>query len=84
MRMNEAVERMAAALHELCQPLTALQCKLEMGLAQCESGQDAATVRAAMRDAELECSRMFGVVGKMRVSVRDARQALGDDAKGAA
>jgi hypothetical protein len=44
----------AAGLHDLCQPLTTLQCRLEVGLM--DATPEALT--DAIRDALQECSRM--------------------------
>jgi hypothetical protein len=55
-------ERMDAALHGLCQPLTVLQCRLAMG--ELVGGMD--TLRQAIADALVECTRVNLAVGLMR------------------
>ena len=49
-------------LHDLCQPLTILQCKLELGLLK--GSQEAAN--AAMADGLRECIRLNRAVNTMR------------------
>jgi len=57
-----AMERMGRALHDLCQPLTTLQCRLEMA----ELDDSAEAYRAAVELGLAECGRIAVVVGKMR------------------
>jgi hypothetical protein len=59
---NGTIERIEQALHDLCQPLTVLQCKLELGLLS--GGEDA--IHAAMRDGLHECRRLNASVVAMR------------------
>jgi hypothetical protein len=54
--------RMDDALHELCQPLTVLQCRLAMG--ELIGDQDA--MRSAIAEALVECTRINLAVGLMR------------------
>jgi hypothetical protein len=54
--------RMDHALHELCQPLTVLQCRLAMG--ELIGGQDA--MRDAITEALVECARINLAIGLMR------------------
>lgn len=54
--------RMDDALHELCQPLTVLQCRLAMG--ELIGDQDA--MRDAIAEALVECTRINLTVGLMR------------------
>ena len=57
-------ERLAAsAIHRLCQPLTALQCTLELGL---DRGEDAASLRDAMADSLRECVRTIAMLNVFR------------------
>ena len=57
-------ERLAAsAIHRLCQPLTALQCTLELGL---DRGEDAASLRGAMADSLHECVRTIAMLNVFR------------------
>jgi hypothetical protein len=58
----EFVERMDVALHDLCQPLTVLQCRLAMG----QLIGEAETMREAIREALQECARLNKTVGTMR------------------
>ena len=44
---------MEVALHDLCQPLTVLQCKLELGLMSGETGGDAG--RRSWMDCRVQC-----------------------------
>ncbi|MBN9615908.1 MAG: hypothetical protein BGO25_17415 [Acidobacteriales bacterium 59-55] len=55
------------ALHGLCQPLTVLQCRLAMGeLAGGELVGGMDTLRQAIADALVECTRVNLAVGLMR------------------
>jgi hypothetical protein len=56
------ISGMEAVLHDLCQPLTILQCKLELGLLK--GDQEAAN--AALRDGLRECTRLNVAVNTMR------------------
>ena len=53
---------MEVALHDLCQPLTVLQCKLELGLLK--GGEEA--VHEAVRDGLRECKRLNAAVMTLR------------------
>jgi len=58
----DLAERLDAALHGLCQPLTVLQCRLAIG----ELVGEPDTMRAAIREALQECSRLNQTVDTMR------------------
>jgi signal transduction histidine kinase len=60
------MECIAAALHDLCQPLTALQCSLDLGQMQ----DDTQSMRASMEGALQECARLRVAVARMRTMVR--------------
>ena len=65
------LDEMGQALHDLCQPLTTLQCRLELaGLV----GTMEAYREAAAAGLE-ECSRLVETVGSMRETLRAARMA---------
>jgi hypothetical protein len=65
---RERMKQMGTALHDLCQPLTTLQCRLEIaGLA---GTQDA--YREAVDLGLVECARLVEAVGRMREIVRAA------------
>ena len=66
-----AMERMSQALHDLCQPLTTLQCRLE--IAQRNGTQE--DYRDAVKLGLVECDRLVEGVGVMREIVRSARLA---------
>ena len=70
---DAVLEEMGQALHDLCQPLTTLQCRLEMaGLV--------GTMEAHREAVDLgleECSRLVTSVGLMREILQAAR--LGGD-----
>jgi hypothetical protein len=59
---EEGMERMDRALHDLCQPLTTLQCGLEI------AGQTGTpeAFREAVEVGLRECARLAQVVGSMR------------------
>lgn len=61
-RPNDALEQMHADLHALCQPLTALQCRLEIGRML---GHDSA-LQEAVDGGLVETRRMFEVIERMR------------------
>ncbi len=52
----------SSALHRLCQPLTALQCTLELGLMRSDAGE----LRSAMGDALGECVRAIAMLSSFR------------------
>lgn len=70
MDLEEARQRLLAAmhrdLHDLCQPLTALQCLLELGRM---NGGDA-YLREAVDGGLQETRRIFAVVARMRSCLR--------------
>jgi signal transduction histidine kinase len=62
------MKQMGKALHDLCQPLTTLQCRLEMaGLTGTPEGY-----REAVDRGLEECARLTDAVGLMREIVREA------------
>lgn len=52
----------SSAMHRLCQPLTALQCILELGM----DGEDAAAMRSSMADSLRECVRAIAMMSIFR------------------
>jgi hypothetical protein len=66
---DEAMERMSQALHGLCQPLTTLQCRLELAelVGSVEAYREAIVLGLA------ECARLMDGVGLLREILRDAR-----------
>ena len=56
------LEQRHAELHELCQPLTALQCRLEIGRMQNHEGALVEAVDASLQ----ETRRMFEVIARIR------------------
>lgn len=61
-RPDDVLDQVHADLHELCQPLTALQCRLEIGRMM---GNEEALLEAL--DGSLkETRRMFEVIDRMR------------------
>ena len=52
------------AMHSLCQPLTALECRLHLAtMGKVEGGPlDADEMYQAFRDAQVQCMRMFAQV----------------------
>jgi hypothetical protein len=61
-----AVEQMSTVLHDMCQPLTALQCRLQMAelMNTCED------YREAVGHGIAECARMAGHVHTLRELLR--------------
>ena len=62
----DLVERMDAALHGLCQPLTVLQCRLAMG----DLIGEPEALREAIREGLQECARMNQTVRTMRAMLQ--------------
>ena len=56
------------ALHYLCQPLRALQCRLFLGL------QDAAEKDTALREAMRQCDRTIELVRAMQVRMHKGEE----------
>jgi hypothetical protein len=75
MDQQQQGQRLLAAmnrdLHDLCQPLTALQCRLELG----RMGGDRASLREAVDGGLEEMLRIYAAVARMRSSLveEDAR-----------
>ncbi len=67
----DVISGIEVALHELCQPLTVLRCKLELGMLK--GGPDA--MREAMVDGVHECLRLNAAVETMRSLVVQAMEA---------
>jgi len=73
---EQEMKRINVALHDLCQPLTTLQCRLEMA----ELIDTADGYRAAVKTGMAECLRLSEAVALMRSAVRAAmQQAAGGD-----
>jgi signal transduction histidine kinase len=70
---QEALQQLSKALHDLCQPLTTLQCRLEMaGVMGTADGY-----REAVALGLTECSRLIAAVNAMRGMVRAAMRSSG-------
>ena len=65
---EQELRQLSKALHDLCQPLTTLQCRLEMASVL---GTDAAH-REAVELGLRECTRLMDAVEQMRALVRAA------------
>lgn len=76
MQEQEALQRLSKALHDLCQPLTTLQCRLEMAGVL---GTDAA-YREAVELGLNECCRLAEAVESLRSLVRAAAEEAGSTA----
>ena len=59
---NPDFEQRHAELHDLCQPLTALQCRLEMGRMLGQPG----SLEEAVDESLEETRRMFEVIARIR------------------
>lgn len=64
-------EQLHLDLHDLCQPLTALQCRLEIG----KMIGDGVALREAVDGGLDETQRMFDVVARMRMWLQRAEAA---------
>jgi hypothetical protein len=73
----EGMEKMSRALHDLCQPLTTLQCELE--IAGLTGTQEA--YRDAVRMGLAECARLAQAVGSMRQILCAAQTAKSEAAQ---
>jgi hypothetical protein len=75
---NAALEELGQALHDLCQPLTTLQCRLEVAgvVGTMEAYQEAVDAGLA------ECSRLVESVASMREILRAARPAGEETSQG--
>jgi hypothetical protein len=62
-RHEAFTRKMLEHLHELCQPMTALQCRLEMGTMQV--GQPELLLET-IQDGLIETRRLFAAVAAMR------------------
>lgn len=79
-----AMEEIADALHAMCQPLTALQCQLELGQINEDAASGVALLngKSAVGTEQLyegcirECVRLNMIVAAMRVMVQ---RALGEE-----
>jgi C4-dicarboxylate-specific signal transduction histidine kinase len=69
----EALQQLSKALHDLCQPMTTLQCRLEM--AGVMGTADA--YREAVELGLTECSRLIEAVDAMRGMIRAAMRSSG-------
>jgi hypothetical protein len=65
---GEGLKQMGAALHDLCQPMTTLQCRLEMA----SITGTAEGYREAVDLSMVECARLIEAVRSMREIVRAA------------
>ncbi len=59
---KDALDQMHADLHDLCQPLTALQCRLEIGRMTCDESALLGTIDGGLE----ETRRMFEVISRIR------------------
>jgi hypothetical protein len=68
---GEAMEQIGRALHSLCQPLTTLQCRLELAELVCTME----AYRESVKHGLAECARLVEGVESMREILRASRQA---------
>ena len=61
-------QEMREHLHELCQPLTALQCRLEMGMMH---GGQPELLLETLHDSLIETRRLFAAIAAMRERLLD-------------
>lgn len=62
-------EWISEALHDLCQPLTALQCRLVIGRMNCDKGpeQEVTTLHSAVSESLIQCQRLMILVREMQI-----------------
>ena len=68
---GEAMEQIGRALHSLCQPLTTLQCRLEMAELLCTMEAYRESVKLGLA----ECGRLVESVESIRAILRASRLA---------
>jgi hypothetical protein len=80
--MTEKKHWIRVALHDLCQPLTALECRLYLGTLEVEDAHEGAIVspenlrlRDTLGDALAECERMMALVRGMQERLNNKEQA---------
>jgi hypothetical protein len=66
---KDQMDQISQALHDLCQPLTTLQCRLEIA----QLGGTDEDYREAVQLGLVECDRLIEGVGVMRKIVRESR-----------
>ncbi len=66
MKDDKLVESIDEALHEICQPLTVLQCRLALG----GLTDKPEAMHAAIREALAECGRMNETIDRMRTMLQ--------------
>jgi signal transduction histidine kinase len=71
----EVMRRIAEALHDMCQPLTALQCRLEIGQIHGTAEAYEEAVTEALRESE----RLLVSVTAMRELVRQTLEEASDE-----
>jgi signal transduction histidine kinase len=64
---KDLLQRIDCALHDLCQPLTVLQCRLALG----EMIDEPDAMREAIREALQECLRLNQTVDTIRAMLRE-------------
>jgi hypothetical protein len=74
-RCSELIAAMRCELHELCQPLTALLCVLEIG----RMAEDPGGMREALDCGMEETRRVFDIVARMRATLSE-QGAISEDA----
>ncbi len=64
-------------LHDLCQPLTTLQCRLELG----QMYGDEVSLMEAIEGGLMETARLFDGIGKLRERLLREMDRIGDGAE---
>ena len=72
---EQELKRISAALHDLCQPLTTLQCRLEVA----EVTGTPEAHRQAVTSGLVECARMVAAVKSMREALRATQQQIEEE-----
>lgn len=67
-------QELAKGLHDLCQPLTTLQCRLEIALMD----PTAAEMRSAITDGLAECVKLNAAVRRMQERVAQPSEGTGE------
>ena len=63
---------MRQALHDLSQPLTAMECRLYVGMLSSDGEPDPAELIATIRESLVECERLMAFVRSMQEHLGDS------------
>ena len=73
-RFEELVWEVSKGLHDLCQPLTALQCRLYLGSTE----EEPSAMVGALEESLKECERVMDQVRQLQEKMQDVRVKTGE------